>query len=254
MNFDYYISELQRILERIRTEQRQPILDAARLIADCLLSGGIVHAFGSGHSHMLSEEIFYRAGGLAPVNPIFDRCLQFFDGALESTLAERENGYAAKILEREDIRPGDVAVLVSNSGRNAVPVEMAMGMRSRGVKVIALTNLAQSRGTASRHTSGKRLFELADVVLDNCVPDGDATTPLPGLPFRMGPASTVAGAAILHSVLIETALLLRAAGAEVPVLASANVGAPSGQNLGEMLGKLAPRIRYYRSAAGFDKI
>jgi uncharacterized phosphosugar-binding protein len=237
---------LQRILERIKTEQRNAILQAAKIVADAIRGGGIVHAFGSGHSHMIVEEAFYRAGGLAPVNPILDPPLVFFEGALASTEAERKLGYAAEILKREDVRPGDASILISNSGRNAVPVEMASEMRARRVPVIAITNLSQSRSTPSRHPSGKRLFELADVVIDNCIPDGDATTRLPGLEYAMGPASTVAGAAIMNSIMIEAALKLIETGTPVPVLASSNVAGPPPQDLTQMLGPLSERIRYYR--------
>lgn len=254
MNSLYYLEQLQRILERIKTEQRGAILEAARIVAAAIRGGGIVHAFGSGHSHMLAEEAFYRAGGLAPVNPVLDAPLVFFEGAFASTEVERRLGYAAEILAREDVRAGDAAILISNSGRNAVPVEMAAEFRSRQVPVIAITNLAQSRGTASRHPSGKRLFELADVVLDNCIPDGDATTFLPGLEFAMGPASTVAGAALINSVMIEAALDLIASGTPVPVLASSNVAGPPPQDIGAILGPLSTRIRFYRDLDGFQTL
>ncbi len=254
MNSLYYLEQLQRILERIKTEQRGPILEAARIVAQAIRGGGIVHAFGSGHSHMLAEEVFYRAGGLAPVNPILDAPLVFFEGALASTEVERRLGYAARILAREDIRAGDAAIVVSNSGRNAVPVEMAEEFRSRQVPVIAITNLAQSRATPSRHPSGKRLFELAGVVLDNCIPDGDATTRLPGLDYAMGPASTVAGAALMHSVMIEAALDLIATGTPVPVLASSNVAGPPPQDIAEILKPLSNRIRYYNSLDGYQNL
>ena len=170
MNSDYYIEQLQGILDRIKGEQRPAIIQAAKLLASAIRGGGIIHAFGSGHSHMLAEEVFYRAGGLAPVNPILDAPLVFFEGALASTAMERKLGYAAEILKREDVREGDAAIIISNSGRNAVPVEMASEMKARKVPVIAVTNLAQSRETPSRHPGGKRLFELADVVIDNCIP------------------------------------------------------------------------------------
>jgi uncharacterized phosphosugar-binding protein len=223
MVFAEYIVRLRALLERIEQDESLTIQQAGYLVADALAGGGIVHAFGTGHSHMIAEEAFYRAGGLAAVNPILDERLIFLKGALESTRAERESGLAGKLLEREDVRAGDVAIIISNSGRNAATVEMASEMRSRGVPVIAITNVTQSRASPSRHASGKRLFELADVVVDNHVPTGDAVLELPGLTTHLGPASTVAGTAIMHSIFIEAAAELLRRGVTPPVFQSANV-------------------------------
>lgn len=241
-----YIEALHSILNTIASTQMDAIQEAGRLVAESLAKDGILHVFGTGHSHMMAEEAFFRAGGLAPVNPILAPRLVFLEGALESTRAERESGYAKRLLESEDIRPGDVMIVISNSGRNAAPVEMALEMRQRGVAVIAITNVAQSRHAGSRHSSGKRLFELAGVVIDNCVPEGDAAVRLPGVANPVGASSTVAGAAIINLITIETIKRLRDAGAEVPVLASANVGNNSDAALGETLGRYAGRIRYFR--------
>lgn len=241
-----YIHALAGILERIEETQAEPIRAAGGAVARALAGGGILHTFGTGHSHMIAEEAFFRAGGLAPVNPILDSRLLFLEGALESTRAERQPGYAGEILARENVQPGDAAILISNSGRNAVPVEMAMEMKARGAAVIAITNLRQSRAAVSRHASGKRLFELADVVIDNCVPEGDAVMVLPGLDRAMGASSTVAGAAIMNSIAIEAALELQRMGMPVPVLPSANAADASDEGLAELLARAAPRIRYFQ--------
>lgn len=163
---------------------------------------------------------------------------------MESTSAEREAGYARKILQREDLRKVDVAIVISNSGRNAVPVEMAEEIRARGIKVIAITNTRQSKAAAARTLSGKRLFEVADLVIDNSIPAGDAVLELPGLPGKIGPASTVAGAAIINSIMIEAALELLRQGAPVPLLPSANT-ADSDTELRAILQRYSPRIRYF---------
>ncbi len=164
-----YIDGLQAVLERIKREQRSNIEKAARLIADALSAGGIVHTFGTGHSHTIADEAFFRAGGIAAVNPILDERLIFLKGALESTRSEQESGLARSLIEREQVRAEDVAIIISNSGRNAAPIEMALEMQARGVKVIAITNLEQSKPSASRHSSGKKLYQLADISIDNCV-------------------------------------------------------------------------------------
>lgn len=245
MSLGRYLEGLRSILERIEREQAGNIERAGHLIADALAGDGIVHAFGTGHSHLIAEEAFFRAGGLAAVNPILDERLIFLEGALESTRAEREEGLAGRIIEREEIRAGDAAIIISNSGRNAVPVEMALGMRSRGARLIAITNLEQSRSSRSRHSSGKRLYELAEVVIDSCAPPGDALLTLSGLEAPIGATSTVAGAAIINSIMIEAARELLRRGERVPVLPSANIEGVSEEMLDEALRPYRARIRYF---------
>lgn len=242
-----YLGALREILTRIEREQSEAIREAGAAVAEAIGEGGVVHTFGSGHSHMMAEEAFFRAGGLAAVNPILDQRFMFLDGAMESTRAERETGYAKKLIEREDVRAGDVAMIVSNSGRNAVPIEMAQEMHTRGVKVIAITNVAQSSQSTSRHASGKRLFELADIVIDNCIPEGDAVLPVPNSAQRMGPSSTVAGAAIVNAIMIEAASSLQKAGLAVPLLHSVNLQTGSDESVEDLLARWAPRVRLLRT-------
>ena len=248
-----YIDGLIAVLHRIEQEQGNNIKEAGLLVAGALSAGGVVHTFGTGHAHLIAEEAFYRAGGIAAINPILDERLIFLNGALESTRAEREHGLARKLIGREDVRAEDAAIIISNSGRNAVPVEMALEMKALGVKVIAVTNLEQSRASSARHSSGKRLYELADVTIDNCVPPGDALLSLPEVAAKIGPASTVAGAAIMNSIIIEAVAELLERGAPVPVLPSANVEGVSEETLRDILGPYKGRIKYLdldASAAG----
>jgi uncharacterized phosphosugar-binding protein len=244
VSFPDYIDGLQAMLERIKREQAGNIEKAGRLIADALSAGGIVHAFGTGHSHLIADEAFFRAGGIAPVNPILDERLIFLKGALESTRSEQETGLARSLIEREQIRVEDVAIIISNSGRNAAPIEMALEMQARGVKIVAITNLEQSRLSASRDSSGKKLFQIADISIDNCVPAGDALLLLPGLASRIGPSSTVAGAAIINSIMIEAVVELLRRGKSVPVLPSANVEGVSEATLRDILRPYKGRIKY----------
>ena len=244
MSFPKYIDGLQAVLARIKREQSDNIEKAGRLIADSLSAGGIVHAFGTGHSHLIADEAFFRAGGIAAINPILDERLIFLKGALQSTRSEQESGLARSLIEREQVRSEDVAIIISNSGRNAAPIEMAMEMKARGVKVIAITNLEQSKPSASRDASGKKLFQLADISIDNCVPAGDALLTLPGLASRIGPSSTVAGAAIVNSLIIEAVVELLRRGESVPVLPSANVEGVSEETLKDILRPYKGRIKY----------
>lgn len=244
LSFLEYIDGLQAVLERIKREQADNIEKAGRLIADALSADGIVHAFGTGHSHLIADEAFFRAGGIAAVNPILDERLIFLKGALESTRAERESGLARELIAREDVRADDAAIIISNSGRNAVPVEMALEMKALGVKVIAITNLEQSAASTAHHSSGKRLYELAEVTIDNCVPTGDALISLPGMDSKVGPSSTVAGAAVINSIILAAVSELLQRGELAPVLPSANVEGVGEETLRDILRPYKARIKY----------
>lgn len=244
MTFVHYIEKLQLVLERIKSEQAKNIREAGMVVADSLAAGGIIHTFGTGHSHLIADEAFFRAGGIAAVNPILDERLIFLKGALESTRTEQESGFAHQLLSQEDVKSIDSGIVISNSGRNAAPIEMALEMKTLGLRVVAITNLEQSSSSTPRHSSGKRLFEVADVVIDNCVPPGDALLEVPGLESRIGPSSTVAGAAIINSIIIEAVTELLKRGEPVPVLPSANTEGVSEQKLSDLLRRYQSRIRY----------
>lgn len=245
MSFESYFDGLRAILDRIEREQAGNIRHAGSLVAATLVSGGIIHTFGSGHSHLIADEAFFRAGGIVAVNPILDERLIFLEGALESTRAEREIGLASRLIERENVQPEDAAIIISNSGRNAAPVEMAREMKARGVNVIAITNLRQSREATPRHSSGQRLFELAEVTIDNCAPVGDALVSLSGLDSRIGATSTVAGATIINSIMIVAVTELISRGKRVPILPSANLEGVTEEMLRQMLRPYRKRIRYF---------
>lgn len=243
MIFETYIDRLHELLEQIRAKQASTIRAAAQVVADTIRHSGIVHTFGTGHSHMIAEEAFFRAGGLVPVNAILDGRLAFLDGALESTRAEREEGYARMLIERENIAPGDTAILISNSGRNAVPVEMALEMKTRRARTIAITNLRQSASAPSRHPSGLRLFEVVELAIDTGVAEGDATIPVDGAERSMGPASTIAGAAIVNSIMMEAAFLLSQGGHPPPIFPSANLTTTSDETIASLYRPYRGRIR-----------
>ncbi|MGH9694798.1 MAG: sugar isomerase domain-containing protein [Bryobacteraceae bacterium] len=243
--FEQYIRELRGILDRIATTQADPIQCAGAAVAAALGAGGIVHAFGSGHSHLIAEEAFFRAGGIVPVSPILDERLTFLRGALESTHAEREPEFAARLLEKANVAAGDAAIIISNSGRNALPIEMAMEMKARRVAVVAITSLEHSQSSPAIHSSGRRLFELADITIDNGAPLGDSAMKIPGLDRRMGPVSTVTGAAIVHSIMMEAAVELLRTGVSVPVFQSVNVPGADDTELNRLMRCYSGRIRYF---------
>lgn len=253
MRFPDYIAKLKAILDRIAYEQADNIRQAGEIVADSIARGGVVHTFGTGHSHIIAEEAFFRAGGIAAVNPILDERFLFLKGALESTRAEREGGIARQLIGDQNVSAEDTAIIISNSGRNAVPVEMALEMKTRSIPVIAITSLEQSRASTPRHVSGKRLFEIADIAIDNCVPPGDALISIEGIASMTGASSTVAGSAIIHSIVIEALGRLSARGISPPVLPSANLENTKTDTLKEILRPFAGRIRYLDLETDIDE-
>ncbi len=200
-----------------------PLLQAAaERIAASIRQGGVLHVFGSGHSHMLAEELYVRAGGLAPVHPIFAPELMLHEDVERASLLERQPEYAAVVLEGQPLKSGDILLVISNSGSNGLPVEVALRGQQAGLFVIALTSVGFSRTLDPRHPSGRRLFEVADLVFDNHGVPGDACLEIPGTAARGGPTSTVVGAALLNALMVEVAGRLAQGGSEPPVFVSGN--------------------------------
>lgn len=226
-----FFQQSNEIMRRLQETQEGPLTEAAELIANSIAGGGLLFALGTGHSYYLAGEAFARAGGLWPVQMIACSNLSMVDGSARSSRTERLEGYAACILADYDMRAGDVLLAISNSGRNAVPLEACLYARERGLKTIALTNVAHSQAESSRHSSGKRLAEVADIVLDNCGVHGDSAVSLPGLPYAVGPTSTVTGALLVNAMITQVVANLIDRGIEPPILVSANVDVPNRQAL-----------------------
>lgn len=218
-----YIKEIEENIERIKDTQIESIEKAAYLIKESLKNKGVLHVFGCGHSQMYAEEVFYRAGGLVPVNAILEPALSLRPEAPKSTWFERLEGYAQKILENESTNKGDVMVIASTSGRNAVPVEMALEAKKQGITVVALTSGEFTNSVTSRHESGKKLIDIADVVLDNCGVSGDAVLEVEGFATRFGPTSSVIGFMILQSVIAEATSNLINEGEDPSIWVSSNL-------------------------------
>lgn len=236
---DRYHHEVRRLLDEAIDRERARMERVAERFAEVVAGGGLVYLTGTGHAHMLAEEPFYRAGGLAAVHPVLVPALMLHEGASRGSRLERLPGLAREILSDLALGPGDVLVVASNSGRNAFPVEAALVARERGTPVVALTSVAHGSRVGSRHPSGKKLIEVADVVLDTGAPYGDAIVPLGEGRPTVAPVSTVAGAFLLNAVFARATELLFERGADPDVFASANVegGEP-----------LAPeRLAYWRS-------
>jgi uncharacterized phosphosugar-binding protein len=192
---------------------------------------------------MIAEEVFYRAGGLIPINAMLDTTVVLSGGALRSTETERTSGAAATIAARYDLRRDDAGVVISHSGGNPAPVEMAQLMRRTGLKVIAITSLAHARTPPLRTPAGARLHEVADVVLDTGGAYGDATLQIPGVLHPVGPASTVVGAALIEALMLAAMERLAARGSVVNFPSGNIVGAELAPALAEMA-KYRTRIRH----------
>ena len=222
--FDDYLSAVRRQIDAVAHNQRASIETAARWVAGALMQKRFLFVFGTGHSHMLAEELFYRAGGLARVIPILDEPLMLHRSATLSTEVERQTGYADKILGRYPVGNGDVLIVASNSGRNAVPIELAQRARSEGARTIALTSLQQTNAWPSRHPKGLKLKDVCDLVIDNGSVDGDAGTSVQGLGQKMGPTSSVIGTLVMNLIAIQAAQVAAAEGYPVEVFLSSNAG------------------------------
>ncbi|PYI55655.1 sugar isomerase domain-containing protein [Paenibacillus flagellatus] len=218
-------ASILEIAERVRVGQMEAIREAGGRLAERLLQGGVIHVFGAGHSRAFGMEMCGRAGGLAPMKLVGLEDIAALDrsGAINLVELERDPDTAHRLLELHDVRPEDAFVVVSNSGRNGAPVELALECARRGIPVVAVTSLDHSGQTDSRHPSGKRLFEIADVVIDNGCPYGDVLLDVPGLDVKTGSASSVVGALIAQALTADIIERFTESGRTPPVYVSANV-------------------------------
>ncbi len=240
-----YVTELRAAMDRVLDTQSDGVQHAAGLIVTSLRVGGVVQAFGSGHSEALAMEIAGRAGGLVPTNRLALRDVVILGGespdVLSNGILERDPTIAQRILDLAAVDPNDVFVIASNSGINGSVVELARLVRERGHPLIAITSLEHTGRVEPRHPSGQRLAELADVVLDNGAPYGDAVLPLP-TGGAVGAVSSITAALLAQLIVAEVVRQLLAAGEVPPVYLSANV--PGGDEHNRTLEeRYAGRIR-----------
>jgi uncharacterized phosphosugar-binding protein len=221
-----YLVEAAALIERLGS-QTGAIDAASRICADAIGGGGVVHLFGTGHSRIPVEEMFPRYGSYPGFNPIVELSMTFHtqvvgaNGQRQAMFIERVEGLAAEVLANFRLRPTDAMMVFSAGGTTAVPIEIAMTAREQGLPVIAVTSVEHSQAAAAQHSSGTRLLDHADVVVDLCTPVGDALVEVGGV--RVGPGSTVAAAAVANAVKVRTAELLAERGALPPVLTAASV-------------------------------
>jgi uncharacterized phosphosugar-binding protein len=224
-----WIRRALELLGEIERTQEEALSEAARIASNAIGGGGVVHTFGTGHSRMGVEEMFPRYGSYPGFHPIVELSTTFYtqvagaNGMRQAMFIERVEGLADTILANYELRPSDAAIVFSVSGLNAVPIEMAMGLRKAGLPVVAVTSLRESLAVEPSHPSGTRLADHADVVIDLCTPVGDALCEVEGLAEPVGPGSTVAAVAVVNEIKVRTAGLLVAGGWTPPVISSAKL-------------------------------
>lgn len=187
-------------------------------------AGKRVYIFGCSDAGILAEEAFYRTGGLAIMNPIFFPAMMLNTRPVTMTSdVERINGLGKVLAKENRLESGDLLIIHSVSGRNNVSVEFALEVKALGVRTVAITNIAYSSSVTSRHPSGKKLFEVCDLILDNCGDVGDAAVEFENFPQKSGPTSTACGTALLNGIIVETVEKMLASGVKPPVFMSANL-------------------------------
>lgn len=223
-----FLKKSAEILETV-TKQQSQIRQAAQLFAETILAGRMVHVFGSGHSRILVEEMWPRYGSFPGFNPIVELSLTFHNlvvganGQRQAMFLENVSGFAERILRNFDLKETDSALLISSSGCNVVPVEMAELFQKKNIRVVSIISKAHSEKSTSKKSDGKKLGDFSDLVLDTGAPPGDAMVSVPGLDTPVAPGSTVGGVLLVNCIKAELARLLTAAGKPPKVLTSSVV-------------------------------
>lgn len=230
-----YFAFIADLLEKVLQESEEAIREAAKAVADAIYIDKQVLVYGSGHSTLIAQDMAGRAGGLVPVLALQDAV---------TGDAERIEGIAKVIAGRYDLQAGSVMIVISNSGINPVPIEMAMLSKEAGQTVIAITSLSHSKVVDSRHSSGSKLYQIADIVINTCGVSGDAAINLPGGKFKSGATSTVSGAAILQAITVQAAALLVERGMDPPIFVSANLPEGDAHNREMITRYRAQLVRY----------
>lgn len=242
-----YLPKAIELLQRVESEQYENLRAAARLMADAIQEDKLIHVYGGGgHTTLPVGEMFFRAGGLCNIDPCMETGLSVFNQARKYLALERCENYGRAILSYYDLQPGDLLLLYHNIGTNAATIDAALAAKERGAVIVAVSSGAWQKGLPAgyplRHSSGKNLFELADVCIDDYNPLGDTVVTLEGLDTPIGPISNIVDFYIAHRLEIECAKECLARGVQPPFWRSANV--PGGDEAnGANLAKYSPRIK-----------
>ncbi len=232
MLYQDYFTQVNTVLDKVMHTQSEKLEQAAQLVSKCWEQDGMLYVFGCGHSHMIGEDLFYRAGGSAAVCAMLDPDLMLHAGAVKSSHYERMSGLAKPVFDRYRLTQKDVLLVVSTSGINSVPVEMAMCAKEKGIPVIAITSLAYEQDK-SRHPSEKKLLDVADIVLDNGVCHGDAAVQIGDTQMRIGPISTVSSCTLAQGIVVQASENMHKNGMTPPTYVSGNL--PGGMERNQAL-------------------
>jgi uncharacterized phosphosugar-binding protein len=242
MSANRYFEHAFEVLEQLRLDT-STLQEVANVFAEAIQQDKLIYTFGTGHSSLLAAEGLYRAGGLACVSAILEPSTTSDIGMIAGGSFERLQGQAALILDRYPLVAGDVLVVYSNSGVNALPVEMAQEAKARGLITVAVMSLQYSKQAPVTSKTGQTLADVADYVIDNHVPPGDAVVPFYGDTLRAGAVSNVAGAFIWNALIAETVARLEARGISVPIYISSNMPGAK-ENNAALLKKYRARVRH----------
>lgn len=219
-----YLEAVAEGLRKLKQSQAAAIEAAAEAVTEAITAGRKLFSFGATHSFILTEELVYRTGGLMLINPIYPHGMNLSVRPMTLTSqVERLPGLGSILLESSPAEEGDVVLIASTSGRNAVAIDMALAARESGITTIAITSMAYSEGVESRHPTGQKLHQICDHVIDNCAPLGDAAVAVPGFPQKVGPLSTVLGCAAVNALAAQVIGNLVDRGITPPVFVSANM-------------------------------
>jgi len=216
-----YASDVLGLAQEAVESEYEQIVEVAAVIFNSLKDGGVLHVFGCGHSHMFMEECFYRAGGIAPINPLFETSTMLHEGAIKSSLIERMSGYAKHVLDNYETRPGEVLLVFSQSGINSFPIEMAIAAKEKGLITVAFSSM-NYRNASSRHPTGEKLCDVADFVINNHSPYGDAMVSYEKSGVRAVPSSTVLSMILLNMLVSEIIECYEKSGLTPPTFVSGN--------------------------------
>lgn len=225
-----YLDTIVNEIQKLKETQSKAIDQASTVVAQSMLNGGYLYCFGTGHSHLVAEELYARAGGLALVRAILEPEITLQDYPTKSTFIERLSGYSEQLLNLYPVTSKDTMLIISNSGRNSAIVEMALAAKQKGMKVIAITSITHSSSVSSRHPSQKRLMDIADVTIDTLTPAGDAGFYIASIKEPVGGLSNLMGIAIGESIIVSTIEKLSQHDFELPIFVSSNLDGADQRN------------------------
>lgn len=240
-----YYKKLKPLIELALKKEATNITKAAKLLVSTLKHDGLIYVFGSGHSHMIAEEMFYRAGGLANVYPIFIEPLMLHQGGINSSKLEAEYNYVTKYIKNIKITSNDVLLVVSNSGRNSTPIDVALWAKKAKAKVIVITSKAYANLSKPTHPSKQYLYQVGDVIIDNHLPAGDALLTHPKLKTNYAPGSSPLNIILVQAMIEQAVALSLKQGQLPPIFKSGNVagGYEYNKTLFKKYGKRVPPLK-----------